>query len=68
MSQEADGHSHSKGGVDWFRGLDLAVWAAVTILVILACEWLLGRYIRESLARGAQKHLASVSAPETPGT
>lgn len=59
------------GEIDWFKWLDIAVWIAVTIIVILAVEWLAGHIIRETIARGAQRHLAKVNAgdvsPESEG-
>lgn len=64
MAAADDGHEH---GIDWFRGLDMIVWVAVIIILTMGVEWLLGRYIRERMASGAQKYLAKVTS-ETPGT
>jgi hypothetical protein len=65
----AAGHSHQPadgdGGADWFKVLDIAVWVAVVLLVVMAAEWVAGRIVRERIARGAARHLAK-AAPATP--
>lgn len=60
-------HSHphggpDDGGFDWFKVLDIAVWTAVFIIAVLGFEWLVGKVIRERIAAGAAKHLASQQA------
>lgn len=62
MSAEAEGHTHDEGEPrDWFAVLDVVVWVAVVVLVIMAVEWLAGYLVREKLARGAQRFLRKES-------
>lgn len=55
-------HTHDDEDQDhvaaWFRGLDIIVWAAVAVIVILALEWLGGYLVRERIARSATQYLA----------
>lgn len=62
----AGGPNDGAGEFDWFKVLDYAVWGAVGLLVILAVEWLAGKVTRESLARGASRHLAKVTTEAAP--
>lgn len=61
------GHDHKHGGPDdgadeaWFRVLDIAVWVSVAVITVLAAEWLIGHYVRESIANGAARHLKKVA-------
>lgn len=60
-------HGRPAGGAhdgepDWFKGLDIAVWIAAGVVLVLAAEWLIGRYMRESISRGAQQFLAKTTA------
>jgi hypothetical protein len=55
-------HEHEAGGPDdgapdWFKVLDIMVWAAIVILVALAAEWAWGTIVRERLARQAGRFL-----------
>jgi hypothetical protein len=54
-------HTHDAGDEDqaaaWFRGLDIVVWFAVAVIVILAAEWLGGYLVRERLARSFRRYL-----------
>lgn len=63
-----DGHQHGRrkpatggpddgAGFDWFAMLDVAVWAAVAVIGVLALEWLIGKVIRDNIAAGATKYL-----------
>jgi hypothetical protein len=61
MSTDPD-HGHAHAAPAWFRFLDLAVWVAVVVIAGIAAEWLLGRIMRETLARQASRHLAAVAA------
>lgn len=72
MSGPAGGHTHAHehdgdNSFDWFGALDIAVWAAVAVLVALGVEWLIGYLVRERIARGADKFLATQPAA-APGT
>jgi hypothetical protein len=68
----AEDHSHEAPGgpddgadavaFDWFRALDLAVWAAVVVIGALALEWVIGTITRERVARGADRLLAKARA------
>jgi hypothetical protein len=64
-------HAHPEGGpddgsaFDWFRVLDVLVWVAVVVIVILGTEWFVGRLVREKIAGQAQRFLAKQpAAPE----
>jgi hypothetical protein len=50
---------------DWWRALDLAVWAAVVVLVALGLEFFFGAFIRERLHRTAQQIIAEDTADVT---
>lgn len=70
MGKPGEGHSHEHDGdnsFDWFGAFDIAVWAAVAVLVALGVEWLIGYLVRERIARGADKFLAAQPAA-APGT
>lgn len=55
-------HDH-ESSVDWFAVLDIVVWVAVAVIVGLAAEWLVGYFVREKIARGADRYLAKQSTP-----
>lgn len=50
-------HEHDDEGVDWFKWLDILVWAAVFVIAGLCLEWLFGTLARESVASGAERFL-----------
>lgn len=52
-------------GFDWFGVVDIAVWAAVVVLGVVAIEWMIGRAIRESISDGATRYLAKAAATKT---
>lgn len=57
----AHAHTHTPDGDQvalWFKALDLIVWAAVVVIVVLALEWLGGYLVRERISRGASAYLA----------
>jgi hypothetical protein len=43
---------------DWFRALDLAVWAAVIVIAALGVEWAFGTVLRERVTAQATRILA----------
>jgi len=49
-------------GFDWWRALDLAVWAAVAVIAVLGIEWLVGTVVRERIAAGANRLLVKAAA------
>jgi hypothetical protein len=55
--RKAAGGPNDGGGLDWFAAFDVAVWAAVAVIGILALEWLIGKVVRDSIANGAAKYL-----------
>ena len=66
MSRAA-GHQDSGEGergdaFDWFRVLDIAVWVAVTVVVVIGLEMLVGRFVRERIARDATRYIERVRA------
>lgn len=50
------------GQPDWFKVLDIAVWAAIIVLVALAAEWAWGKVVRERIANQASQFLAKTTA------
>lgn len=60
-----DGHEH---GIDWYRWVDIIVWAAVLVIAGLCVEWLFGNMARESVAAGAERFLQRQATPAEPGT
>lgn len=56
------GDAHTHGAVDWFKVLDVAVWVAVVVVVVIGAEMLVGKVVRERIARDAGRYLAKVSA------
>lgn len=57
----AANHNHDAGTdehqLDWFSVLDVAVWAAVVVIGVLAAEFFFGLILRERIARGASRYL-----------
>jgi len=43
---------------DWFRALDLGVWAAVIVIAALGLEWVMGKFVRERVTAQATRILA----------
>lgn len=65
---QAHGHEHDDGqgaGPGWWKVMDIFVWVAVVLIVILGTEWLVGLLIREKLAAGFDK-LRRTAAPVEP--
>lgn len=61
MAHDAEhDHEHDDQAAAWFRGLDIVVWAAVVIIVVLCAEWLGGYLVRERIARSFSKYLHRV--------
>lgn len=58
-------HGHGYAAPAWFRVLDIAVWIAVVVIAGITAEWFLGRVMRETIARQAQRHIAKVTAEST---
>lgn len=56
----AAGSDHSHDAPAW---VDVAVWAAVALVVVLAVEWFAGRLARESVSAGASRFLRQQPAP-----
>jgi hypothetical protein len=54
------------GAFDWWKVADIAVWVAVTIVAVIAIEWLAGYMIREQVTRGAERILARTAKADTP--
>jgi hypothetical protein len=68
MGQPDSGHTHphEDSSSAWFRGLDVIVWAAVGIIIVLVAEWVGGYLVRERLARSARKYLDRVDELRNP--
>lgn len=60
MSAAGDGHQHDeqRAPFDWFSALDILVWASIVLILVLAAEWAYGTFVREKIAREAQRHIA----------
>lgn len=49
-------HTHdAPEGADWMSYVDVAVWVAIAVVVILGAEYLFGFVVRERLAAQATK-------------
>ena len=49
-------------GFDWWRALDLSVWAAVIVIAALGLEWAIGKLVRERVTAQATRILARTGA------
>jgi len=60
MAGDQIDHAHDDPAA-WFRALDVIVWAAVVVIVVLGAEWLGGYMVRERLARSFGRYLERVN-------
>lgn len=65
MSAVAGEHEHERRPFDWFSLLDILVWAALLVLVVLAAEWAWGAVVRQRISTEAGQYLAKAAVAET---
>lgn len=62
MSKAEAEHTHDAGdGPDWWKVLDIAIWAAVVVIAALAIEWLVGMVARERMTAAANRVLQTAA-------